>query len=200
MEDFTRNIQRKKEKELEELQFVGGDGSTGAQPVVTRRQRRAATIPAPAAAARSTRSATGRRLHRDPAARWVFASSTLVWVRLDRVPPKWDDACYLSNSLTVYDALTHGGVVGYLTRLNSSFGFKAPLISALPAPFYLFCRSPLARRIPGQYRSRCCCSSGHYTGSRDVGGTRAPRCSRLPSPAPCRCCMAWQGGTWSSMF
>ncbi len=28
MEDFTRNIQRKKEKELEDLQFVGGDGST----------------------------------------------------------------------------------------------------------------------------------------------------------------------------
>ena len=28
MEDFTRNIQRKKEKELAGLQFVGGDGST----------------------------------------------------------------------------------------------------------------------------------------------------------------------------
>ena len=34
MEDFTRNIQRKKEKELAELQFVGGDGSTSAKPVV----------------------------------------------------------------------------------------------------------------------------------------------------------------------
>ena len=33
MEDFTRNIQRKKEKELAELQFVGGDGSTTSQPV-----------------------------------------------------------------------------------------------------------------------------------------------------------------------
>ena len=31
MEDFTRNIQRKKEKELAELQLVGGDGSTSAQ-------------------------------------------------------------------------------------------------------------------------------------------------------------------------
>jgi preprotein translocase subunit SecA len=31
MEDFTRNIQRKKEKELEALQFVGGDGSTTTQ-------------------------------------------------------------------------------------------------------------------------------------------------------------------------
>jgi 4-amino-4-deoxy-L-arabinose transferase-like glycosyltransferase len=67
----------------------------------------------------------------------VFASSTLVWVMMDRVPPNWDDARYLANSLTVYDALTHGGVAGCLTRLNSLFGFKAPLISALPAPFYL---------------------------------------------------------------
>jgi len=33
MEDFTRNIQRKKEKELEALQFVGGDDSTSARPV-----------------------------------------------------------------------------------------------------------------------------------------------------------------------
>ncbi len=56
---------------------------------------------------------------------------------LDRVPPNWDDAWYLSNSLTVYDALIHGGVVGYLTKLNSVFGFKAPLIAALPAPLYL---------------------------------------------------------------
>ena len=67
----------------------------------------------------------------------VFASSTLVWLMLDRAPLNWDDARYLANSLTVYDALTHGGVVGYLTKLNSVFGFKAPLISALPAPFYL---------------------------------------------------------------
>jgi preprotein translocase subunit SecA len=34
MEDFTRNIQRKKERELAELQFVGGDGSTGPKQVV----------------------------------------------------------------------------------------------------------------------------------------------------------------------
>jgi 4-amino-4-deoxy-L-arabinose transferase-like glycosyltransferase len=67
----------------------------------------------------------------------LFASSTLLWVMLDRTPPTWDDAWYLSNSLTVYDALTQGGVVGYLAKLNSVFGFKAPLIAALPAPFYL---------------------------------------------------------------
>ena len=33
VEDFTRNIQRKKEKELAELQFAGGDGSTSQQQV-----------------------------------------------------------------------------------------------------------------------------------------------------------------------
>jgi preprotein translocase subunit SecA len=33
-EDFTRNIQRKKERELAELQFVGGDGSSGPKQVV----------------------------------------------------------------------------------------------------------------------------------------------------------------------
>jgi preprotein translocase subunit SecA len=33
MEDFTRNIQRKKERELADLNFVGGDGSTTARPV-----------------------------------------------------------------------------------------------------------------------------------------------------------------------
>jgi preprotein translocase subunit SecA len=34
MEDFTRNIQRKKERELEQLHF-GGDGSDGPQQVVS---------------------------------------------------------------------------------------------------------------------------------------------------------------------
>jgi preprotein translocase subunit SecA len=33
MEDFTRNVQRKKEREMAELQFVGGDTTSSAQPV-----------------------------------------------------------------------------------------------------------------------------------------------------------------------
>jgi hypothetical protein len=48
----------------------------------------------------------------------VFATTTLVWLYVDRTPPNWDDAWYLTNSLTVYDALTHDGVVGYLTKVN----------------------------------------------------------------------------------
>jgi 4-amino-4-deoxy-L-arabinose transferase-like glycosyltransferase len=67
----------------------------------------------------------------------VFAGATVLWLSLDRAPPNWDDAWYLTNSLTVYDSLAHGGIGGYAARLNSVFGFKAPLIAALPAPFYL---------------------------------------------------------------
>ncbi|HXB69003.1 MAG TPA: glycosyltransferase family 39 protein [Candidatus Acidoferrales bacterium] len=67
----------------------------------------------------------------------MFAASTVVWLALDRLPPNWDDAWYLTNSLTVYDAFAHGGVAGYLAKLNSVFGFKAPLIAGLPTPFYL---------------------------------------------------------------
>ena len=70
MEDFTRNIQRKKEREMEQLQFLGGDGSTGATPVVTG-ARRGATIRVLAAAGRNIRSVTDRRRHRDPPSRPV---------------------------------------------------------------------------------------------------------------------------------
>jgi preprotein translocase subunit SecA len=34
MQDFTRNVQRKKDKEMAELQFVGGEGNSGPKPVV----------------------------------------------------------------------------------------------------------------------------------------------------------------------
>jgi preprotein translocase subunit SecA len=33
LEDFTRNVQRKKDKEMADLSFMGGDGSTTAKPV-----------------------------------------------------------------------------------------------------------------------------------------------------------------------
>lgn len=46
-------------------------------------------------------------------------------------------AWYLTDSLNVYDGLAGHGIAGYLSRLDSVFGFKAPMIAALPAPFYL---------------------------------------------------------------
>src|ERR1051325_2417345 len=67
----------------------------------------------------------------------LFAAVTLAWLYLDRLPPNWDDAWYLSNSLAVYDALARGGIAVYIRELGSVFGYKSPLIAALPAPFYL---------------------------------------------------------------
>ena len=37
IEDFTKNIQRKKEKELAALQFVGGEASPQKQPVLAKK-------------------------------------------------------------------------------------------------------------------------------------------------------------------
>ena len=34
LEDFTRNVQRKKDREMADLQFVGGDGSNAPKQVV----------------------------------------------------------------------------------------------------------------------------------------------------------------------
>jgi len=67
----------------------------------------------------------------------VFATTTLVWLYVDRTPPNWDDALYLTNSLTIYDALTHGGLIGWVAKAESAFTFRAPLIAMLPTPFYL---------------------------------------------------------------
>jgi len=68
----------------------------------------------------------------------VFSCVTGIWLYLDHVPPAWDDAWYLTNSLVLYDALEHGGIAEYASRFQATFGFKAPLIAALPTPFYLF--------------------------------------------------------------
>jgi len=39
---------------------------------------------------------------------FIFSGTTLFWISLDQVPPNWDDAWYLTKSLTAYDALTAG--------------------------------------------------------------------------------------------
>ncbi len=67
----------------------------------------------------------------------IFAGSAILWVFLNRNPPNCDDSWYLTNSLGVYDSLTQHGVAGFFAKLNSVFGFKAPLIAGLPTPFYL---------------------------------------------------------------
>ena len=47
IQDFTRNIQRKKEKELEQLQFVGGDGSAAGQKQVIKSDKVGRNDPCP---------------------------------------------------------------------------------------------------------------------------------------------------------
>ena len=67
---------------------------------------------------------------------FLFASVSLWWLRLHRAPPNWDDAWYLSNSLTLYDSWVGGGLPGLAKQFLAALGFKAPLITALPLPFY----------------------------------------------------------------
>lgn len=43
----------------------------------------------------------------------LFMGITLVWLRLNRTPPEWDDSWYLTHSLNMFDALVEGGLQGY---------------------------------------------------------------------------------------
>lgn len=75
----------------------------------------------------------------------LFCGTTVLWLWLDRTPPRWDDGSYLTKSLKVYDTLTEDGVVGYVRRFLVEPDFRAPLIAFLPAPIYLLAgRSPEA--------------------------------------------------------
>ena len=67
----------------------------------------------------------------------LFLGTTLVWLRLDRSPPSWDDAYYLTSSLNLFDSLTKGGLASYARNVLTSMGTKPPLIAVLPTPVYL---------------------------------------------------------------
>jgi hypothetical protein len=74
-----------------------------------------------------------------------FLGTTLLWLRLDRSPPAWDDGYYLTNSLVMYDALTDGGLPAYARQFLTIMGIKPPLIAILPTPVYLIAgRKPRA--------------------------------------------------------
>jgi len=53
-----------------------------------------------------------------------------------RMPPTFDDAWYLENSLHFYWTLKKHGFLAFMAAYENSFRFKAPLISVLPLPFY----------------------------------------------------------------
>ena len=77
-----------------------------------------------------------------------FLSTAFLWMRLDRTPPSWDDAYYLTNSLVMYDALAESGLRGYATQFVHLMASKPPLIAALPAPVYLISgRKPRAAYV-----------------------------------------------------
>ncbi len=59
------------------------------------------------------------------------------WHAADQRPPTFDDAWFLETSLHFHRSLTAGGIVDFLSAWASSFRTKAPLMSALPLPFYL---------------------------------------------------------------
>jgi len=55
---------------------------------------------------------------------FFFLVWTFVWLHLDRSPPAWDDAYYLTNSLVMYDSLTSGGLVVYAKTELTVMGTK----------------------------------------------------------------------------
>ena len=71
-----------------------------------------------------------------------FVAITAVWVILNRSPPQWDDAWYLTNSLVLFDAID-GGLPAYARAYLAMLRLKPPLITVLPTPIYfLFGREP----------------------------------------------------------
>lgn len=67
----------------------------------------------------------------------VFVVANLVWVRLDRLPPMWDQSWYLDGGELLYRALNQGGLIGLAKVFTVLNGTKAPLLSLLPVPLYL---------------------------------------------------------------
>ncbi len=65
-----------------------------------------------------------------------FALATLAWVKLDTVPPHWDEAHYLYEGELLYHTLLQHGPVAFLSAFSRAIGTKAPLITVLPFPLY----------------------------------------------------------------
>ncbi|HZS52019.1 MAG TPA: glycosyltransferase family 39 protein [Bryobacterales bacterium] len=59
------------------------------------------------------------------------------YYRANTRTPTYDEAWYLETSLHLYHRLTRGGLVPFWEAYRGTFGTKAPLIAALPVPFYL---------------------------------------------------------------
>ena len=66
-----------------------------------------------------------------------FVSMDFIWFTMDQVPPRWDQAYYLRESLILYDKLTNEGVLSFYNAFTDTMKVKAPLIAVVPIPFYL---------------------------------------------------------------
>lgn len=60
-----------------------------------------------------------------------------IWFTMDQVPPSWDQAYYLRESLILYDKLTNEGILSFYNAFTDAFKERAPLIALVPVPFYL---------------------------------------------------------------
>jgi len=66
-----------------------------------------------------------------------FAAANAIWVLQDKAPPMWDQAGYLEASEVLYHTLTEKGIGPFVNAFISILKIKAPLIAALPIPFYI---------------------------------------------------------------
>lgn len=80
----------------------------------------------------------GERIPRAVVIAAVLASSAvLAWfVSANEYPAGFDEAWYLEISYRFWHALTNDGPLAFAQAWAAAFRFKAPLISALPIPFY----------------------------------------------------------------
>lgn len=71
---------------------------------------------------------------------WVFlfAVTTAYWIFKNNLPPSWDEAQYLAGSEILHQTLTNKGLLAFFTNTTTILGTKAPLITIIPIPFYLF--------------------------------------------------------------
>ena len=60
----------------------------------------------------------------------------LVWMRIDRTPPYWDEAWYLYQGAAQHRALSEQGVAGWFTAWTDLDRVRPSLVSTLTVPFF----------------------------------------------------------------
>ena len=66
----------------------------------------------------------------------VAVALILAWGAAEKGPPRWDDSWYLAAAVRLFDRFAEDGLLGYLGLFLRVLGDKAPLITALPLPFF----------------------------------------------------------------